>query len=187
VRSDQPLRQVTARIGSRTKIGNRTKWAHDKLHVVDMPLRLDKTIDGLHPCTWRLTHGESDSDRPRSDQSRRKQRRLSRQSVGGDTTDRQVFWLPDRSTNCAFPSVTRQWLTCVVQCLSPDTAAGPRRIRTVFPILWQATHLTAPRSMTSCYRCETKMQSPSSFFFVLDFSFDANSSQSRISVSDQDK
>ena len=48
------------------------------------------------------------------------------------TTSGQVFWLPDHSTNRAFPRIESQWR---VRRSSPDTAAGPRRIQTVFPIL----------------------------------------------------
>ena len=43
----------------------------------------------------------------------------------------QVFWLLDLSTPCAFPQNKMQWL---VQVSSPVTAAGPRRILTVFPM-----------------------------------------------------
>ena len=48
------------------------------------------------------------------------------------TTSGQVFWLPDHSTNRAFPRIQSQWR---LRRSSPDTAAGPRRIQTVFPIL----------------------------------------------------
>jgi hypothetical protein len=78
-------------------------------------------------------------------------------NVDGETTDRQVFWLPDRPTCRPFPSVARQWL---MRRSSPDTAAGPRRIRTVFPILWRATHPPAPRSRLTCYRCQSELQAP---------------------------
>src|SRR5437867_2965955 len=69
-------------------------------------------------------------------------RRESREPIPR-TTSGQVFWLPDRSTDRAFPSILAQWR---VRRSSPDTAAGPRRIRTVFPILLQATRLQAPMS-----------------------------------------
>ena len=48
------------------------------------------------------------------------------------TTSGQVFWLPDHTTGRAFPRIESQWR---VRRSSPDTAAGPRRIQTVFPIL----------------------------------------------------
>jgi hypothetical protein len=115
---------------------------------------------------------------------------LSRKHVDGETTDRQVFWLPDRPTDRAFPSVARQWLdsrsemslSCrgnrglqaprlfwlaidfpnveKLRRSSPDTAAGPRRIRTVFPILWRATHPPAPRSRVMLSR-RSKIARPS--------------------------
>ena len=44
----------------------------------------------------------------------------------------QVFWLVDRPTRHAFPSLhAGQWLLGWLS--SPHTAAGPRRLRTVFP------------------------------------------------------
>ena len=43
---------------------------------------------------------------------------------------RSVFWLPDHPTCCAFPFLLEQW---PVQRSFPVTAAGPRRIHTVFP------------------------------------------------------
>jgi hypothetical protein len=45
---------------------------------------------------------------------------------------RQVFWLPDLSTPCAFPSL-KEWIVASEQVSSPVTAAGPRRPYTGFP------------------------------------------------------
>ena len=64
------------------------------------------------------------------------------------TTSGQVFWLPDHSTNRAFPRIQSQWR---VRRSSPDTAAGPRRIQTVFPIL-SKQHASSTQVGRACYR-----------------------------------
>lgn len=51
----------------------------------------------------------------------------------GVTTDRQVFRLPDHSTGPNLPTWIRQAVASF-GLSSPDTAAGPRRIPTGFPI-----------------------------------------------------
>jgi hypothetical protein len=48
-----------------------------------------------------------------------------------ETRRRQVFWLTDRSTSRAFSSTSREW---PMRRSSPFTAAGPRWIRTTFPL-----------------------------------------------------
>ena len=47
----------------------------------------------------------------------------------------QVFWLPDHSSNSLLPvnHDYRDGTVGSVRVVSPVTAAGPRRIRTVFP------------------------------------------------------
>lgn len=52
----------------------------------------------------------------------------------------QVFWLPDHTTALAFPFVAKQWL---FGASFPVTAAGPRRIYTVFPFQLQADFVGA--------------------------------------------
>ena len=47
----------------------------------------------------------------------------------------QVFWLPDRPTDCTFPRTDQPIRSGLMQRSSPVTAAGPRRTCTVFPIL----------------------------------------------------
>jgi hypothetical protein len=52
----------------------------------------------------------------------------------------QVFWLPDRSTCRAFPSIIRT--VAMPRRSSTVTAAGPQRIYTVFPIKLHSARLT---------------------------------------------
>ena len=69
----------------------------------------------------------------------------------------QVFWLVDRPTCHAFPSRhAGQWL--FGRLSSPLTAAGPRRLRTVFPA-------PNPLSEFSCLYDKTELLS--NFFLVL--------------------
>ena len=70
------------------------------------------------------------------------------------TTSGQVFWLPDHSTNRAFPRIQSQWR---VRRSSPDTAAGPRRIQTVFPIL-SKQHASSTQVGRACYRPREGLQ-----------------------------
>ncbi len=64
-----------------------------------------------------------------------------------------VFWLPDRPNPCAFPRVTVQWLE---QVSSPVTAAGPRRIRTVFPYTEQKSSICLFPSLSNVRRLSRK-------------------------------
>jgi hypothetical protein len=64
---------------------------------------------------------------------------------------RQVFWLPDLPTACAFPS---RWIGTVAhpQVSSPVTAAGPLPSCTGFPIKprWGHLDLSYARSCDEC-------------------------------------
>jgi hypothetical protein len=66
---------------------------------------------------------------------------------------RQVFWLSDHSTDCAFP----QSFPCsdILQRSSLITEAGPLPVFTGFPIMQSKLHLIS-YSPENRYRCQAK-------------------------------